>query len=160
MNVMRFTVVDGRGVVSFVAECDVLLPMVAACQGNPRTLPELLDAVARFRPQLREYVESGLAVFDEHNVPGGPLQIHEALDHLPAHELPVFRVLDERTRQASLEGVKAGVVIFNLRDRRIVQVQNTYTEVRRKGKIAVRNGGSRSTQIVRYELPPEWAIVP
>lgn len=160
MNVMRFTVVDGRGAVSFVADCDVLLPIVAACQESPRTLEELLGEVARFRPRLRDYVESGLAVFDEHNIRGNYRAIHEAIEFLPPVETPVFRVVDDRTRQASLEAVKAGIVIFNLVDRRIVQVQNTYTEVRRKGKIAVRNGSSRATQIVRYELPPDWAIVP
>lgn len=160
MNVMRFTIIDSRGAISFVAECDVLLPMVAACQDSPRTLRSLLDHLGRFRPRVRDYVESGLAVFDEHNVPGTPRPpIHEAIDYLPADEMPVFRVIDDRTRQVSLEGVKAGIVIFNLVDRRIVQVQNTYTEVRRKGKIAVRGGG-RGTQIVRYELPPDWAIVP
>jgi hypothetical protein len=37
---------------------------------------------------------------------------------------------DERTRQASLQPVKAGVIIFNPRNRRIVQIQNTYSERR------------------------------
>jgi len=157
---MRYTVIDPRGAVSFVAECDVLLPMVAACQDSPRTLEALLAEVARFRPHLRDYVESGLAVFGEHNIGGKRGPIHEAFEHLPPEEVPVFRVIDDQTRRVSLEGVKAGIVIFNLVDRRIVQVQNTYTEVRRKGKIAVRRTGTRGTEIVRYELPPDWAIVP
>ena len=161
MSVMRYTVIEQRGGVSFIASTDALLPLVAACQSSPRTLAGLLDGVSQFRPRLRDYVEAGLAVFDEHNVPGRPGPIHQAIEHLPPDEVPVFRVIDDRTRQFSLQAVHAGVVIFNLVDRRIVQVQNTFAEVRRKGRIAVRNGAVRGgTQIIRYELPPDWAIVP
>ena len=71
------------------------------------------------------------AAFDEHNVAGNYQAIHAAIKHLPPHELPVFRVVDDVTRQASLQGVKAGVIIFNLPSRRIVQIQNTYSEIRR-----------------------------
>lgn len=130
MNVMRYTIIDGKGTVSFVADCDVLPALVSACADDARTLESLLEAAARRRADLREYVSCGLAVFDEHNSPGHLDAIHGAIRHLPAHELPVFRVVDDVTRQASLQGVKAGVIIFNLRSRRIIQIQNSYAEIR------------------------------
>lgn len=130
MNVMRYTIIDATGTVSFVAECDVLPLLVSGCADGARTLDELLDAVARRDPRLREYVTSGLAVFDEHNTPANHEAILAAIKHLPPHELPVFRVVDDVTRQAGLQGVKAGVVVFNLRSRRIIQIQNTYAEIR------------------------------
>ena len=76
---------------------------------------------------------SPLAVFDEHNAYGNFTAIHSALDHLRPHELPPFRVVDDRTRQASLQPVKAGAIIFNLPKRRIVQIQNTFSDVQRMG---------------------------
>ncbi len=127
---MRYTVIDRRGTVSFVAECDALPALVSACADGAQTLDELLEVVARRNPALRERVTCGLAVFDEHNVPGHYEPVHEAIKYLPPHELPVFRVVDDATRQASLQPVKAGVIVFNLRGRRIIQIQNTYAEIR------------------------------
>jgi hypothetical protein len=127
---MRYTVIDGRGTVSFIAECDALPLLVSGCADGARTLESLLDAVARRNPRIRGYVTSGLAVFDEHNTPERHEAIRSAIKHLRPHELPVFRVVDDVTRQASLQAVKAGVIIFNLRSRRIIQIQNTYAEIR------------------------------
>lgn len=160
MNLMRYTVVDRAGAVSFVADCDALAAIVAGCAVNPRSLPELLDAAHEFDKRLREYVTSGLAIFDEHNSPANPAAIHAALDYCPPHELPVFRVIDDHTRQASLQPVKAGVIIFNLVDRRIVQVMNTYAEIRRKGRVRVHDGRHFTDEVHRYELPGDWRLVP
>jgi len=145
VNVMRYTIIDGRGTVSFVAECDILPLLVSGCADGARTLEELLDAVAQRNAGLREYVASGLAVFDEHNTPRHYEAIHNAIRYLPPHELPVFRVVDDVTRQAGLQAVKAGVIIFNLRSRRIVQIQNTYAEIRNMlGKVRrLERGGWR-----------------
>ena len=130
MNLMRYTVVDSAGAVSFVAEGDELSALVSACADGVRTLDGLLNAVARRDGKLREHVTSGLAVFDEHNGPGHYEAIHAAIKFQPPHELPVFRVVDDVTRQASLQPVKAGGIVFNLHSRRIIQIQNTYAEIR------------------------------
>ena len=155
---MRFTVIDGRGGVSFVAGPASLATMVAACAQNPATFLAWLRLVGQLEPQLEDYVSSGLAVFDEHNLPGHYETIRSALRFLRPHELPPFRVVDAATREASLRQVKAGIVIFNLPARRIVQVQNTYQEIKRKGRVVVGAGTSR--KVVRYELPVSWTIVP
>ncbi|MCL5026433.1 MAG: hypothetical protein M1531_08070 [Chloroflexi bacterium] len=154
---MRYTIIDRSGAVSFVADCAALNRIVAACAANPPDLPHFLSEVAYLEPQLAEYVESGLAVFDEHNLPEKHDSIHQAIAYCRPHELPVFRVVDDVTRQASLQPVKAGVVIFNLLAHRIVQIQNTYAEIRRQGRFLVRVPERR---VHRYELPADWALVP
>ena len=130
-NLMRYTVVDDLGTVSFVARCELLPYVVSACAPGPGTLAELFTSLGPWGRELREYVESGLAVFDEHNTRENYAAIHGAIRHLPPAEIPVFRVGDEVTRQASLQPVKAGVIVFNLKGRRIVQIQNAYAEIRR-----------------------------
>lgn len=160
MNVMRFTVIDARGAISFVAPCEALSALVAACADNPARYEALLERAGRFSPKLESYVLSGLAVFDEHNGEGHHEAIHAALRHMRPHEVPPFRVVDDETRRASLEAVKAGVVLFNLLDRRIVQVQNSYDEVRRRGRVRVYQGTRWAGEVHRYELPSSWDIVP
>lgn len=156
---MRYTIVDERGAVSFTAGCESLDALVAACADNPRSVEELLALAGRYDPQLEEYVTCGLAIFGEHNADGNWDSIHAALKYCRPHELPVFRVVDAETRRASLQPVKAGIVIFNLRARRIVQVQNAYAEIRRRGRVVVQDAAGEP-RIYRYELPANWVIVP
>jgi hypothetical protein len=159
-DVMRFTVVDVLGKVSFVAPCNVLEALVAACARQPRTLEALLKHAEPFAPGLYDRVSSGLAVFDEHNSRHNLRAIHGALDYFSARDLPVFRVLDPRTQEAALQPVRAGVVIFNLVEKRIVQIQNTYNQIRRKGRIRVLDASLRPSRVQSYELPADWALVP
>jgi hypothetical protein len=162
-DVMRFTVIDGRGTVSFIAPCRTLDALVAACANGPGTLGELLRAATRFVPELEDRVLSGVAVFDEHNNRTHLGPIHAALDLLRPADLPVFRVLDDRTRQASLQPARAGVIVFNLLDKRIVQIQNTYSEIKRSGRIRMpRSEGDASAgpRVHRYRLPEDWRLVP
>src|SRR5438128_2077925 len=110
MFVMRFTVVDHRGTVSFVAPCNALKALVAACSQAPADLDTLLSASTHYDTDLKDYVLNGLATFDEHNAQGNYAHIHSAIDHAGKqrahHHLPAFRVVDEVTRQTSLEPVK------------------------------------------------------
>jgi hypothetical protein len=162
-DVMRFTVIDERGGVSFVAPCRTMEALVAACASEPRTLAEMLEAASQFEPEIRDRVMSGLAVFDEHNSRANPKSIHSAFDLLRPADLPVFRVLDDRTRQASLQPARAGVIVFNLKSKRIVQIHNTYTEIKRTGRIRIqpREDGERPLPGVhRYKLPADWSLVP
>ncbi|MBI4491953.1 MAG: hypothetical protein HY690_04085 [Chloroflexi bacterium] len=157
---MRFTVVDRQGKVSFVAPCYALEALVAACSFQPKSLEELLRCSAPFSGDLPEHVLSGLAVFDEHNSGANFRAIHAALDYCKPQELPVFRVVDERTQEASLQPVRAGVVLFNLREKRIVQIHNTYAEIKRKGRVRIVEGKLPTNRVQRYELPPDWTLVP
>lgn len=160
MQLMRYTIIDAAGKVSFVGPCASLEALVAGCARQPKTVAELLEAAAPFDPGLREYVLSGLAVFDEHNSPGNYRTMLAALDYCSPVELPVFRVYEERTLEASLTPVKAGVVVFNLVEKRIVQIQNTYKEIQRRGRVRIMENGQPTNRARRYELPPDWSLVP
>ncbi len=160
MNVIRCTVVDRRGAVSFVAHCDALPALVAACAANPPSLNRLLELSEPYYANLREYVEAGLAVFDELNVGRRWEAIHRTLRTTLPHEQPVFRVVDGVTREASLRPVKAGAIIFNLKARRIVQLMNSYREIRRSGQGRIFDGSDYTETVFSYRLPGEWSLVP
>jgi len=148
LDAIRYTFVEPTGTVSFVADCRYLAPVVSACVENSTTLDRVLDVVARRDRRLRDEVRRGLHIFDEHNTRDDHTAIDDAVARLPSRELPVFRVVSDATREASLRPAHAGVIIFNLLDRRIVQLQNAYVDI---GDFV----GARS----RLERSG-WAIVP
>jgi hypothetical protein len=164
MFVMRFTVIDDRGTVSFVAPCNALKALVAACSKAHSDLEGLLSASNRYDNELKDYVLNGLAMFDEHNGDSNYGDIHFAIDHADEqrshHQIPAFRVVDDTTRKASLQPVKAGLVLFNLKERRIIQVQNTYADVKRRDRGRIHEDGVPTQRLYHYELPREWQIVP
>jgi len=160
VNVLRCTIIDARGGVSFVADGDVLSALAKACAADPRTVEELLDGTAPYYAGLRDQVSNGLAIFDERNTDGHYESIHKALDLCAPHEQPVFRVADDRTREASLRPVKAGAVIFNLSAKRIIQVENTYKLIKRRGGGRVFDGTRMTERVFRYQLPGQWALLP
>ena len=160
VNVIRCTVVDERGAVSFIVHADALSALTAACSASPSSLEGLLDGVELYYHNLREQVLNGLAIFEERNAKGNYQAIHQALKFCPPHEQPVFRVVDDFTREASLRPVKAGAVVFNLRAKRIIQITNTYQEIRRTGRARVFDGSGLTGSVYSYRLPKDWALVP
>jgi hypothetical protein len=153
---MRYTIVDERGAVSLIGPCHALKMLVAACARMPATLGDLLDHVRTLDEQFAAFVGNGLAVFDEHHRPDAEAAPRLGTDAPAA----VFRVTGPATRQASLQPHGAGVVIFNLPRRRIVQVHNTYAEVSRQDRGRVRRDGRPVPAYYSYDLPGEWQIVP
>lgn len=160
MNVLRCTIIDDSGGVSFLTHGDALPALVAGCTSNPGTFDDLLRRADPFYHNLADYVYSGLAVFDEHNTTGNYGAIHKVLTTLPRYRQPVFRIVDDLTREASLRPVKAGAVIFNLKAKRIVQMMNSYREIERSGRARVFDGSGHTTEVFSYRLPEEWALVP
>ena len=159
-DVIRCTVLDPSGTVSFVAHWAAASALTAACSHDPATLDELLYASVRYDRGLREMVTRGLAAFDEHNGDDDLSDIHQQLKTLPPRRTPVFRVLDTVTREASLRPVRAGVVLFNLPAKRIVQIENTYDCLSHSGEVNYHNGKFLSVRSLPYELPASWSIVP
>ncbi|HEY8687024.1 MAG TPA: hypothetical protein VIO57_15595 [Chloroflexota bacterium] len=157
---MRFTIVDPTGTISFVGDGFLMLPLVAACATNPETLPALLVRVDDIDRRLRNRIMNGLAIFDEHNVEGNYTSIHSQLESPRETPEPVFRVVDDLTRQRSLEPTRTGLIIFNLKDHRIVQVLNHFYAVERAGEVHLHTGSRYSRRTVTYELPDSWSIVP
>jgi len=160
MNVIRCTVVDGQGAVSFIVHADALSALTAACSANPSNLERLLEEAEPYYRNLKEPVLNGLAIFEEHNAKGNCQAIHRVLELCAPHEQPVFRVVDDLTREASLRPVKAGAVVFNLRAKRIIQIINTYQEIRRTGHARVFDGSGLTDSVYSYRLPKDWVLVP
>jgi hypothetical protein len=160
MNVMRFTIVDSSGTVSFVAPCDALPALVRACAANPEHLDGLLGEADSYFAGLGDMVQNGLAIFDERNTEEHPEAIREAFEFCEPYEQPVFRVVDEVTREASLQPVKAGAVLFNLNARRIVQLQNSYLDIKTPGWAHAHDRLGSTQRMYVYRVPREWAVVP
>lgn len=160
MNLLRLTLIDNRGGVSFVAHGEALPALMKACATGPRDVDDLLEQSEPFYHGLRERVANGLAMFDERNTPGHYEAIHASLAMAQPDESPVFRVVDEPTREASLRPVKAGAIVINLRDRRIIQLQNAYQEIQRVGRSQVWDGERMTNSTFTYRLPKDWALVP
>jgi hypothetical protein len=122
-------------------------------------LADLLENAEQFDRLLPAEVRRGLAIFDEHNIPGD----HQAIDaHIltQRHEdLPLFRVVDEVTRRVSLEAAGAGLIIFNLPQRRIIQVANTADPLARSGAVWSHNEAVAGQRSRTYTLPGTWSII-
>jgi hypothetical protein len=160
MNLMRMTLVDESGGISFVVQGEAIPAMLKACAGGARSIAELVDRVEPLYQGLRERILNGMAMFDERNAPGRYDAIHDALRQARPEESPLFRVVDEVTREASLRPVKAGAIVINLRDQRIIQIQNAYQEIRRTGRGRVFDGERMTNAMFTYRLPKQWALVP
>lgn len=158
-EVLRFTIVDDAGTVSFVGDSFFLQPLLAGCAAGARTLDELLAAADAIDKRIREYVLNGLAVFDEFNTEENYRSIQSQISLLEGEEGPVLRVLDDVTRAESSRPTRTGFVIFNLKERRIVQGQNLFGDIVR-GEAHVHNGQRYSRRTVPYELPKSWNVVP
>jgi len=160
MNLVRITIIDPAGSVSFVTDADALFAFAAACSRNPATVDEMLRYADANFGGLHERVMNGLAIFDERNGNGNFAAIHQAFAFCEPHQLPPFRIVDERTREESLRAVKTGVVLFNLQKKRIIQIQNNYREITRRGRAPVFDGETHTGRMFTYKLPNDWAIVP
>jgi hypothetical protein len=156
----RYTVVDSDGTVSFNGPAHILKMLVAACAEGARTVMELLDHLEPYDEQAADYVRHGLRRFDEHNVADETDHFDRLLAELPPAELPPFRVYDDASQQAASRPGRLGLVIFNLAERRIVQVQNSYAEIERRDRGRIRRAGKPQRRYYSYELPGEWSLVP
>jgi hypothetical protein len=157
---MRFTVVEPEGTLSFVGPAHALKMLAAACCREPADVKTLLRLAADYDGQFAGGVLAGLAVFDEHNTPGHAGAIHRRFDPEAPDETPPFRVVDDATRRWSLMPARAGLVLFNLPARRIVQIQNGYGDLPRSGLGRIRQDGKPTRSLYRYTLPQDWSILP
>jgi hypothetical protein len=157
---MRFTIVDDHGTISFPGPPHGLKALAAGCSAGADDHRALLESLAGYDADLAAFVLDGLAVFDEHVAATSPDSVRRWLDETPDSRERPLRVIDDATRRVSLEPRRLGVVIFNLSARRIVQVQNSYAELLRADRGRVRVDGRPTSRIYRYSLPSDWLILP
>jgi hypothetical protein len=160
MNLLRMTLIDSNGGISFVMHGEALPALLKACATGPKTVDELLERAEPYYQGLRERVDNGLAMFDERNTPGKYEAIHRAIELAQPDESPLFRIVDDVTRETSLRPVKAGAIVINLIDRRIIQLQNAYREIKRQGRGTVWDGERMTGTLFTYRLGKDWALVP
>lgn len=133
---------------------------VAGCASGARTVEDLLATVRKYDEELIESIKYGLAKFDEHNLRADTAAIEQEIASRRNDELPPFRVYNEATRAASSVPARLGLIVFNLGAKRIVQVQNSYSEIRRQDRGRVRRSGQPIRALYHYSLPNEWTILP
>jgi hypothetical protein len=153
-------VIDLKGTVSFVAPPHGLKVIAAAIAMGSRDFSELIQHAHLYDAEWATLVRMDLMIFDEHNVEclGGAFE--EAVEKEEDHDHRAFRVIDGLTRKRSLEPGGLGLVVFNLKEQRIIQIHNNYADLRRKDRGRVRVNGKPTGRLFRYELPSDWAIVP
>ena len=73
---------------------------------------------------------------------------------------PAFRVIDGVTRSRSLVPGSLGLIVFNMKQRRIIQVHNSWDELSRTGEGRYRVDGDPEERKFTYALPETWSLVP
>lgn len=159
-RLFRINIVDERGVTSFLGPAHGPKVMTAAAAHSPATAHDMLALAKVNDKSWITRVMSELARFDEHNVDEIDARFREEIESQNDHDHRAFRVLDRPSRQRSLVPGKLGLVMFNLRDQRIVQVENYSDDVRRKDRGRIRIDGKASGLLFHYELPESWTVVP
>jgi len=156
----RCNVIDDNGTVSVIAPPHGPKVIAAAIAMGSRTFAEIIRHARTFDAEWAGLLQRGLLVFDEHNVEEtGPAF---ASQEVPGKgvQLVVFRVIDAITRKHSLIPSDLGLMVFNLKERRIIQVHNSYDDLKRSDRGRVRVNGEPTARLFHYELPADWAIVP
>lgn len=143
--VLRYTVVDADGTASFVGPGYLLKMLAAAASRSPATVEQLLEIAGEFDPEYASRISLALAG-DGGEWPDGSEQ--------------PFRAVDDADSRRALEPARSGLVVFNLDARRIVQIQNTYAELKRADRGRMRRNGRPVQVYYQYELPDDWTIVP
>lgn len=149
MASFRFNVIDADGTVSFLAPAYALKMVAAACSRGVAELPSLIDGIGEFDPSLATDLRDALDRRDDVGTR------FEEFDPVTP-----FRVGNDETRAAAQEPGSAGLIVVNLSEKRIVQVQNTYADLKRRDRGRMRRNGRPLRLMYHYDLPEEWRIVP
>lgn len=159
-NVFRFNVVDDDGSVSFVGPAHGLKVLAAACSHGAESTADLLNWATRYDRTWAEDVRAGLLVFDEHNLETLSSRFEPLVssDDDACHK--PFRIMDRITRSRSMIPGRLGLVVINLKAKRIIQIQNSYADLGRTDRGRIRANGRPTRSLFQYRLPDSWQIVP
>lgn len=158
MNRYRFNIIDPAGVVSFLGPRHGSKMIAAACGANHTSLDGVLTYIHSLDEVWAREIERGLEDFDATRRPGGTNDYRDP-DSWHNWQRP-FRVVDRVSRQASMKPGPLGLLVINLKEHRIVEVDNRSISLRRTDRGRVRRNGKPTKMLFRYRLPSEWAIVP
>lgn len=153
----RFNVIDESGVVSFLGPRHGCKMIAAACGAGHRSLETMLTYIRALDDEWAGEVREGLREFDERNATATAET--PVPDPASGWRAP-FRVIDRETRRQSMKTSSLGLFVVNLKERRIVQVDNQSIELEKVGRGRVRRNGKPTRMLFRYELSKDWALVP
>ena len=157
---VRITFIDAHGTVSFGSAGHVLKMMASVCARSPRSFAEALEWLSPLDPDAAHSIRTGLDLFDEFVISDDRETITAWLaSNDPTTGLPI-RLCDSRFREYTLAPLPLGVVLFNLPDRRIVQIENRYGSILRRDQGRLRRNGQPLRQVYRYELSDDWSLLP
>jgi hypothetical protein len=156
----RVNVLDSRGTLSFLAPPHGLKVLAASIARGARDSGELLSFSQTYDADWAAQTRMEIMRFDEHNVDMVAEPYKSAILEADGSDHPAFRVMDPETRKRSLVPGVLGLVVFNLKERRIIQVQNNYADLRRSDRGRIRVDGEPIDMLFHYELPGEWALLP
>lgn len=159
-NQFRCNVIDHRGTVSFLAPAHGLKVIAAALAHGADDVQQLLRVARTFDAAWADGVRRELHVFDEHNVESVGASFEAAVEADDERSHRAFRVIDGVTRRHSMEPARLGLVVFNFKEHRIIQIHNNYDDLDRKGRGRIRADGRPTDKLFYYELPADWALVP
>lgn len=155
MGTYRFNVIDEHGTASFLGPRHGSKMVAAACGANHRSLDSMLTYLEALDEVWAGDIERGLREFDARNSCPSPSGSEGERDWREP-----FRVVDQETRAQSMRISSLGLFVVNLKARRIVQVDNRSTDLMKAGKGRVRRNGRPTRMLFRYELSPDWDLVP
>lgn len=159
-TMMRFTVIGRDAIVSFSGPGHLLKMITAVLANGATDVRLMLDGLAKLDEAATQRIRGELAVFDEHCLEGDDAAVRAWFAGSPERLHAAFRVVDPMTRALSTKALRLGVVLFNLGERRIVQVQNSFGGLRRQDRGRIRRHGKPAGRFYVYRLPEEWSIVP
>jgi hypothetical protein len=158
--VFRFTIIDPAGTVSFLGPGHGPKVFAAACSQGAEDHRGLLRLAESYDAHWIAEVRAGLHVFDEHNVSALATSFQDHVRSTPGDRLMPFRVIDTVTRRLSTQSARSGLILFNLNQKRIIQVQNSYSELREQDRGRIRADGHPTSSFFFYRLPETWRILP
>ena len=156
----RINLIDEYGTISLLspAHGPKMLTAMAGLQFDSKK--DMLLAVSALDSSWIWNVQSQLAMFDEFNVDELHDDWREMIERKDSAVHPAFRVIDPVTRARSLQSGSLGLIVFNLREHRIIQVQNSGIDLEREGAGRYREDGRPQGQMYSYSLPENWSLVP
>jgi hypothetical protein len=157
--VVRVTIKDPEQIVSFLAEEDTVLRLVAGCSVSPANVGELLAAADIYERGIGARVMSDLMEFDKALQREGAAFIHKAIRLARAEGQPLrpaFQVIDEVTQREAFERQGCEVAIIDLAGHTILA--SGALDIPILGQVRIQDGQALTERTVTYVLPRGWQV--
>jgi hypothetical protein len=156
---IRTTIRDADQTISFLANLDTVLQLVAGCSIDPKNLGELLIATDTYQSGFAAAVMADLMDFDKSLSREGSHFIHDAISLARAQGKTVdiaSQVFDENTELEALRPRECELVIFDL-TQYLIEVSKGL-DIPRAGEVYIRTTNGKTESTVAFILPRNWTM--